>query len=545
MKKSTVQSCFPILTLLLIISSTVIYAKIDSTQSVMNRLLFERAKNLRYNFPDSSIYLLDLCYNKFIEKEDTTNAIEVLFELAQTNGHHANYKESYDKLWKALLLADEAGREKQKAKIYNAIGRYYSFYKRKEKALEYFSKSYEINKKLVASGELKKGSFVQNFAAFASTFRELNEPQLARTYLDSCFLFFDPNLKVVRWAHLKFEEAFLLKEEKKYEEALDIFLDIIPWFEENSPSYLVLVYTYTGDTYMRLGNYTESESCYQKALEFSEKYNSHIDFSPLIHQKLSDLYYSKGEYEKAFLSLKAFNELDEKFFDSRSENNRPLLEIQDAFRKEKENQKKLLQEQRLIQLENEEKVLFLQKIILMGALVFLFVIGVIYLNYVRAKHRAEKQLIQKKKELEIQQANEMVELKNKELAASTLKLIEKDEFLSEIKNKLAVNKGEKGIQDIKRIVHSVSVSNAHNWKEFQARFVAVNKRFYQELKARYPNLTQGDLKLCALIKLNFSSKDMAKLVGISVESVHTTRYRLRKKLNLTRDVNLTEFIANL
>ena len=55
-------------------------------------------------------------------------------------------------------------------------------------------------------------------------------------------------------------------------------------------------------------------------------------------------------------------------------------------------------------------------------------------------------------------------------------------------------------------------------------------------------LKQTDLKICALVKLNFPSKDMAKLLGISVESVHTSRHRLRKKLGLERNDNLEEFI---
>ena len=73
----------------------------------------------------------------------------------------------------------------------------------------------------------------------------------------------------------------------------------------------------------------------------------------------------------------------------------------------------------------------------------------------------------------------------------------------------------------------------------------VAEDFYKRLRERFPKLTQGDQKLCALIKLNFSSKDMAKLIGISVDSVHTTRYRLRKKLKLPREVSLGEFIGQL
>ncbi|MFW2376918.1 MAG: helix-turn-helix transcriptional regulator, partial [Cellulophaga baltica] len=80
--------------------------------------------------------------------------------------------------------------------------------------------------------------------------------------------------------------------------------------------------------------------------------------------------------------------------------------------------------------------------------------------------------------------------------------------------------------------------------EFEARFTAINQSFYKNLKDTYPSLSQTDLKLCALVKLNFSSKEMSSLLGISIESVHTSRYRLRKKLNLERNDNLTEFIAN-
>ena len=129
------------------------------------------------------------------------------------------------------------------------------------------------------------------------------------------------------------------------------------------------------------------------------------------------------------------------------------------------------------------------------------------------------------------------------MAASALKLIEKDENLSLLKNKIKEADGNVDVRELKKIVKSISISNDRNWEEFETRFVAVNESFYQRLQEKFPKLTQRDLKLCALIKLNFSSKEMAKLLGISIESAHTSRYRLRKKLNLSRDVNLTEFIA--
>lgn len=172
-------------------------------------------------------------------------------------------------------------------------------------------------------------------------------------------------------------------------------------------------------------------------------------------------------------------------------------------------------------------------------------IGFIYVQYLRTRHKAEKQLIRRNKELEIQKAEELLELKNKELAVSALQLVEKDEFLRDLKNKLKGSNGNFQDAEVKKVLRSISMKNLNNWEEFKLRFTAVNEKFYNKVTKEYPKLSQADQKICALIKLNFSSKEMARLLGISVESVHTTRYRLRKKMGLDRSVNLEDFIASL
>ncbi|MEM1124071.1 MAG: hypothetical protein AAGJ18_26780, partial [Bacteroidota bacterium] len=86
------------------------------------------------------------------------------------------------------------------------------------------------------------------------------------------------------------------------------------------------------DAYKGLSQFEEGEQAYQAALNFSRRYNSHRDFTPLIHDKLSDLYRFMGDFANAYEQIKIAKKLDEIFFDSRSPNNRPILEIQDAFR---------------------------------------------------------------------------------------------------------------------------------------------------------------------------------------------------------------------
>lgn len=545
MPNTTRQGWILLLTVSFLMLNKRTYAQIDSAQSLIGDILMNEANDLREQNPDSAIYLFELYHEQFLEAGDTLRAIEALIRLANANGHQANYKTSYDKLWKALFLADQIGNDATKINLYINLGRYYSFYKRREEALRYLYMSLDINKSLVTKGQLPRENLIKSYYALCSTYRELNEPVLGQQYLDSCLAIHTGQGGYLNVRYLRFEAAFLAKERGAYEQALRMYEEIQPWFARYVPAYQVLLFTYTGDTHLGLGSYLEAENFYKKALAVSDRYHSHIDFTPLIHERLSKLYEDRGNFQQAYESLRRMKDLDDRFFDSRSENNRPLLEIQDAFREQQEQNQQLLREQRLTELEHRRRVWFLQRAILLVSLLFVLIIGYLYFNYVRSRHRAEKRLIRKERELEVQKANELLELKNKELATSTLKLIEKDEFLASIKDKLAERKEGLSAEDVRKTVRSIKLSSAKNWEEFEARFIAVNKDFYERLNERFPKLTQGDQRLCALIKLNFSSKDMAKLMGISVESVHTTRYRLRKKLKLSRKVNLEEFIASL
>lgn len=81
--------------------------------------------------------------------------------------------------------------------------------------------------------------------------------------------------------------------------------------------------------------------------------------------------------------------------------------------------------------------------------------------------------------------------------------------------------------------------------QLQCLFESINKNFYAKIKAAFPEVSANDLKICALIKLNLSIKEMAGILNISPDSVKTARYRLRKKLQLVTEENLAEFIKNI
>ncbi|MDG2368916.1 MAG: LuxR C-terminal-related transcriptional regulator, partial [Flavobacteriaceae bacterium] len=89
------------------------------------------------------------------------------------------------------------------------------------------------------------------------------------------------------------------------------------------------------------------------------------------------------------------------------------------------------------------------------------------------------------------------------------------------------------------------LNNQDDWKFFEEAFNNADKDFLKKVKELHSSLTNNDLRLCAYLRLNLSSKDIAPLLNISLSSVEIKRYRLRKKMNLSRNEGLTDHLLSL
>lgn len=512
------------------------------SQDSLNLIRTNAVRNIRLENPDSAVQILKSLYTYAIEAEDTLLAINTLTNLATVYGNMPYYGESYNSLWKALLLVDEAKLDYFKVYVLQRIGRYYAFYKRREKALEFLNQSLALNKALVTKGEMEKPSLTHRYIAFCYSFQEFGELELAQTYLDSCFLMYEEHSKSsLKLPYLKMQQAVIDVGMGKSAQAIQDLEALIPWFEETLPTYLVLIYTYLGDAYQAQGDKSKSEWCYQKSLSISAELHSHRDFAILTREKLAKLHFDQRQYPSAYLELEKSIQQDRLYFDSRSEYNRSLLEIQDDYLNAMETKEKLLKEKRIAQLEHENKETFLRNVIFAVLLVFSIIFAVLLYFYLKKKYQIEKEMIN----LEMKANKELLEMKNKELATNALKLVEKDKFLEELKKRVNEKKENITYQEINHLIKTETIGKSNSWKAFESQFVEVNNGFFRELINRFPNLTQGERRLCALIKLKLTSKEIASLMGISAESVHKSRYRLRKKLDLGKGQNLTDFIGKI
>lgn len=170
----------------------------------------------------------------------------------------------------------------------------------------------------------------------------------------------------------------------------------------------------------------------------------------------------------------------------------------------------------------------------------------------------EEQLVQDALEAE----NEMIRLKNenlqekmkrkeRELALSTMHVIQKNELINKMKaelKKLQTSTSDTSIKAktsdiIKKI--SKDIDNKSDWKTFELHFEQAHEEFIQRLKVRFPDLTSRELRLCVYLKMNMSSKEISTLMNISPRGVEISRYRVRKKMNLDRNTSLSEVLMDV
>jgi DNA-binding CsgD family transcriptional regulator len=168
-------------------------------------------------------------------------------------------------------------------------------------------------------------------------------------------------------------------------------------------------------------------------------------------------------------------------------------------------------------------------------------------SLIKEKEKTEDELEQVKAE----RLMDELRFKNKELTSATLHLMQKQQTLSAVRTK--IEDLEKKIdrpvlkKEIRRLYSLLNSSDRleDDWEKFGLLFDQVHVDFLTRLKKMYPNLKPKDRKLCAFLRMNLTTKEIAPLLNISVRGVEISRYRLRKKLDLPTEVNLTEFISSL
>jgi DNA-binding CsgD family transcriptional regulator len=194
------------------------------------------------------------------------------------------------------------------------------------------------------------------------------------------------------------------------------------------------------------------------------------------------------------------------------------------------------------------KFLYILSLVLLVVLIYYVIRIILQKQRQLLKIRYKKEHEEKVSKLEKEQLINEINLKRKELANSTMMAARKNEVLMQIQAELNKDKSKFSNQSrLKHIMNKINnaVKNDDEWQVFETNFNEVHEDFFKDLLAKYPKLSNRDLKLCAYLKMNLTSKEIAPLMGISVRGVEVHRYRLRKKIHVENSENLTNWlIAN-
>ena len=313
-----------------------------------------------------------------------------------------------------------------------------------------------------------------------------------------------------------------------------------------------VVYTLQSKVYLALGNQ-------KKSLELGLKADSMaamIGSGPLHSQsllQLSDVYEARREYQTALEYFKSYEKLNTELVSI--ENSKKILEI--------EIQSELQEREKDIELLSQKnKVNKIQKNFFRAIAFLLILISVVMFYIFRLKNKNLKQqheILEKKNKViefenKIHEQNKTIlennlELKNKELASKALALLQLNESLRDIGEKISSLKNDnRKIEQafLQKLIHEIHQStNTNIWEEFDLAFNNVYNSFYDKLLEICPELTSSEIKIAALLKLNLSSKEIAAITYKSESAIKSVRHRLRAKLNLKKDENLIPFLLKL
>ncbi|GAA0881172.1 hypothetical protein GCM10009119_41420 [Algoriphagus jejuensis] len=491
---------------------------------------------------DEQLQALRLSHRQKLEKGDTLGAIRDLNALSSLYTNRVDYAKSYDGYWQALLLADKIGDEGSKADSYKGLAILYSLFERREEALNYYLQSLSVSKDLLAKGELDSLALRENYYPLAVHFKYQGDFDQAKAYLDSC-----ESIQAHKTNSLftQAERAHILGLEGDPKKAGERLILIESPIKKFQPDYLVIFYNYLADIYFISEDLNKSEETYLLAVRAAFQHQSHLNFVPDIYEKLALVLEQSGKPADANHYLKLANNINRSLYSSRSPNNHYLLEIKDEFRQQQQKAQQLAREQELTNLQQRNEISQLQNTLLIIGLGFLLSLGFFLFKYWRAKHRAERIQAEQQRRMELDKAKEIVAVKNQELTGTTLKMVAKDELIDQIKGQLKSMQAEPHGKELGKLIKTIDINKDQSWLDFENRFLALNEGFYERIQQLHPELKAYDLKVCALIKLDFSGKEMARLLGISPESANTSRYRLRKKLGLKKEDNLGEYIMKI
>jgi len=453
---------------------------------------------------------------------------------------------------------------KDSADLFNKIGVHFIAIEKPDSALHYLNQAYEIHKRIDHRTGLVEVLVNTGNAFYAKGQLDRTMDSFEEAYLQAITIENYPPMAVVLSNYLGIK-LMLKKDTTNILESLDLILSH-PYVKSH-PDMEANVYTNMASYYMNnLADDEKAEEMFIRALNIYKQTDYAID--PVVYNGLGILYMKKKDYKKAInhfhlsLHLKGDRQNRKSSFENMAKSFTELGMVDSSafyFNKviqwmgenQKETSEELVlkaqvnldlvkKESEIARLEDQHKIDVLNQDrnrIMLIAVSIVFILCVIVFALL---------FNQKKKQSALQQI--ALKLKNQNLVNLSLQINEKNQILKSFEEKITKSQPSNSSSILYTDVKSTlkkSLKIDDDWQQFELYLNDLHDGFYDTLKKKFPNLTNKELRVCSLSKLRYSLKETAHTLSISTDSVKSARYRIKKKIGLSADQDLADFLNNM
>lgn len=471
------------------------------------------------------------------------------------NRNRGNYLLALEDYFRATEILEDLNSDRYLANIYNNISIVFRRQEENVKALQYCKKAIELNKMLN-----RERALAGNYRIMAKGLHDLKRPDSVMYYLGLAEKLYKKNDDEYGYFKISSTKAKILRENQQFDKSLELNTGSINYFIKNNYiSNLISVRLNMAQTYLAKNELGEALFNVNEGIRLSKNQRNAALADAF---KIRSAIYSRlNKTNDAFDDYKRHVELHNEVFDKDKSKAIRNLELTYKFKNQQlVSQLKFEEEKKLLELENQKNIT--QKKLYIALSIIGLIISIMLLRFFRnkwIKAKKEEEVLKQRLSVssmkntyrinrlnkDIDQLNNQIESKREEVATlmtESLKHLKSKEKLVVDLKKVAAN--EMSLKSIIADLNSEALDDTR-LTLIKNHLEELNFEFFHKLKSMHAELTDVDLEICSYIKLGFGRREIAKLRNTSIDAVKKSRYRIRKKMNLDKEVDLLDYINKI
>ena len=488
---------------------------------------------------------LSLLHNEKAKKiaEEEKNKLHIAISennIANLYNQIGDYETALKYLMKSLKSLKEHGAKKIISDCYESIGNVYKELNDYSRAIHYYKLSTEIAEKLN-----DKYRLLSRYANLANSFAALNDNENALMYFSKTLELAQSIGDKARMSEIFIMLSNFYKNNNDLNQARNYLDKSLTTSKEISDSVsIVSALNKLAELYFLEKDYKKSLQLSSDAFNISRKKNL-LKLVSESSKNMSQAAAGLHDFKSAYNYLNIHKAVKDSLLNL--EKIKVLEDTEAKYKLEQlENEKTKVENEAIIaenQLQNRNLLVLILGILIAASL---FLFGTYFIKKRNERKEAKEKASRLTKKIDL--LNSQLNIKNRELTTKALVISSNNKTLSEIIESIneILNNQTDDKEKLRKLKNKIqNISEEESWQDFLQHFDEVHPAYFKKLTDNYSDLTSSELKICAFLKMNLNTKEIAQITNQTAKSIEVARTRIRKKLCIEHGKSLTQVIHNL